>query len=95
MKTEIIFLAYLPALISASIIVFSYTIFLRLWYVRFPKSLINALFFLLIVLLNGIALSYFMSMLKGASPQLTPYLLVLASIPVFILYILTLRKDWD
>ncbi len=95
MKTEIIVLAYLPVLISASILVVSYTIFIRLLYVRFPKSLINALFFLLIVLLNGIALSYFMPMLKGAPPQLPPYLLVLASIPVFILYILALRKDWD
>jgi CHASE2 domain-containing sensor protein len=77
-QEEIIF-GYIPALISAVIIVCSFLLFFRN-----RKSLLNLMLFVFISISNGIAQSFIIPMLKGAYPSLIPHLLVIVSIPLFI-----------
>jgi hypothetical protein len=77
-QEEIIF-GYIPALISAVIIVCSFLLFLRN-----RKSLLNGILFVFISVSNGIAQSFILPMLKGAYPSFIPHILLFISILFFI-----------
>jgi hypothetical protein len=79
MDQEEIIAGYIPAFISATIVVCSFLLF-----IRNRKLLLNGILFGFISLSNGIALSFIIPMLKGAYPSLIPHLLVIVSIPLFI-----------
>jgi hypothetical protein len=75
---ELIFMGFLPALISTCIIVCSYLLLVG------KRVIPNALLFIINFAINTFALSMFIPMLQGAYPTILPHLLVLLTLPILV-----------
>lgn len=86
MDGELILMGFIPALISAGIIVSSFLLLRR------HRIFLNALLFIINVSLNSFALSMFIPMLQGAYPTFLPHIIVLISIPILVVQFKFYRK---
>ena len=81
MDGELIFMGFIPALISAGIIVCSFLILVS------KRVFVNALLFIINFAINSFSLSMFIQMLQGAYPTILPHLIVLLTIPLLVVQI--------
>lgn len=81
MDGELIFMGFIPALISAGIIVCSFLILVS------KRVFVNALLFIINFAINSFSLSMFIPMLQGAYPTILPHLIVLLTIPLLVVQI--------
>lgn len=88
MDSELIFMGFIPALISAGIIVCSYLLLVG------KRVFLNALLFIVNFAINGFALSMFIPMLQGAYPTILPHLIVLLTIPILVVQFRMYKKYW-
>ena len=88
MDGELIFMGFIPALISAGIIVCSYLLLVG------KRVFLNALLFIVNFAINSFALSMFIPMLQGAYPSISPHLIVLLTIPILIVQFKMYKKYW-
>ena len=88
MDGELIFMGFIPALISAGIIVCSFLILVS------KRVFVNALLFIINFAINSFSLSMFIPMLQGAYPTILPHLIVLLTIPILIVQLKMYKKYW-
>ena len=81
MDGELIFMGFIPALISAGIIVCSFLILVS------KRVFVNALLFIINFAINSFSLSMFIPMLQGAYPTILAHLIVLLTIPLLFVQI--------
>ena len=86
MDGELIFMGFIPALISAGIIVCSFLLLFS------KRVFLNALLFIINFAINSFALSMFIPMLQGAYPTILPHLIVLLTIPILIVQLKMYKK---
>ena len=89
MDGELIFMGFIPALISAGIIVCSFLLLFS------KRVFLNALLFIINFAINSFALSMFIPMLQGAYPTILPHLIVLLTIPILIVQLKIYKKYWS
>ena len=88
MDGELIFMGFIPALISAGIIVCSYLLLVG------KRVFPNALLFIINFAINTFALSIFIPMLQGAYPTILPHLIVLLALPILVIQFKMYKKYW-
>ncbi len=79
MDTELIFMGYIPTIISVGIIVFSFLLLVG------KKIFLNALLFTINFSINIFALSIFIPMLYDSYPTILPHLLTVLTIPILVI----------
>ena len=89
MDGELIFMGFIPPLISAGIIVCSFLLLVS------KRVFLNALLFIINFAINSFALSMFIPMLQGAYPTILPHLIVLLTIPILIVQFKMYKKYWS
>ena len=88
MDGELIFMGFIPALISAGIIVCSYLLLVG------KRVFLNALLFIINFAINTFALSIFIPMLQGTYPTILPHLIVLLALPILVIQFKMYKKYW-
>jgi hypothetical protein len=78
MDSELILMGFIPALISAAVIVCSYLLLVG------KRVFLNALLFIFNFAINVYSLSMFISMFQDAYPSILPHMIVLLTIPILV-----------
>ena len=86
MDGELIFMGFIPALISAGIIICSFLLLVG------KRVFLNALLFIINFSINSFALNLFIPMLQGAYPTILPHLIVLLTIPILVIQFRIYKK---